>query len=129
MSAIKGTDTKPELILRKSLWSLGFRYRVGHKLPGKPDLVFVSRKSVIFVDGCFWHRCPDHFRMPKSNREFWEKKIARNVNRDKNVTAQLEALGWRVLRVWEHDIKDSEKWPSTLKSVIDWLEDMATRQS
>jgi DNA mismatch endonuclease (patch repair protein) len=112
MSAIKGTDTKPELILRKSLWSLGFRYRVGHKLPGKPDLVFVSRKSVIFVDGCFWHRCPDHFRMPKSNREFWEKKIARNVN-----------------RVWEHDIKDSEKWPSTLKSVIDWLEDMATRQS
>jgi len=105
MAANKGKNTKPELKLRKKLWSLGYRYRIGHGLPGKPDIVFVSRRLVIFVDGCFWHHCPLHFQMPKANRDFWERKIARNVARDAQVNEQLAAAGWHVIRIWEHELR------------------------
>jgi DNA mismatch endonuclease (patch repair protein) len=105
MSANKGRDTRPELRLRRRLWGMGFRYRIGHSLPGKPDIVFVSRRVAVFVDGCFWHRCPEHFHMPRTNREFWENKIARNVARDAAVTGQLTAAGWRVVRIWEHEVR------------------------
>ena len=105
MAANKGRNTKPELLLRKKLWSLGLRYRIGHNLPGKPDIVFVSHRLAIFVDGCFWHRCPEHFRMPRTNHEFWKRKIARNVVRDALVNEQLAAAGWRVIRIWEHELR------------------------
>lgn len=110
MSKNKGKDTKPEIILRKALWAKGIRYRKNYKLPdklpGKPDIVFVGKKIAVFVDGCFWHQCPLHFQMPDNNRVFWEKKINRNVERDKEVTSKLEDKGWKVVRFWEHEIKD-----------------------
>ena len=107
MSSVRGADTGPEVILRKALWHKGLRYRIRSKLPGKPDIVLPSYKVAIFVDGCFWHRCPEHGSIPKSNRAFWDQKIRRNVERDKEVNYLLEHDGWKVIRVWEHDIKQS----------------------
>lgn len=108
MAAIKGKDTKPELIVRKYLFSRGLRFRIQvSKLPGKPDIVLPKYKTVIFVNGCFWHGhegCK-YFRLPKSNVEFWKEKIERNVARDVRNEAELKAQGWRVLRVWECDIR------------------------
>ncbi|MCG7983809.1 MAG: very short patch repair endonuclease [Candidatus Thiodiazotropha lotti] len=106
MSRIKSRDTKPELTLRKLLWSKGCRYRVKNNLPGKPDIIFTKSKVAVFVDGCFWHKCPKHFNQPKSNREFWLIKINENVRRDQKNTTTLEKSGWQVIRVWEHEIKD-----------------------
>ena len=108
MAAIKGKDTKPEMIVRKYLFSRGLRFRVQvRKLPGTPDIVLPKYKTVIFVNGCFWHGhegCK-YFRLPNSNVEFWEEKIERNVARDVRNEAELKALGWRVIRVWECEIK------------------------
>ncbi len=108
MAAVKGKDTKPEMIVRKYLFSRGLRFRIQvRKLPGNPDIVLPKYKTVIFVDGCFWHGHEDcrYFRLPKSNVEFWKAKIERNVARDVRNEAALKALGWRVLRVWECEIK------------------------
>lgn len=108
MAAIKGKDTKPELIVRKYLFSRGMRFRIQvRKLPGNPDIVLPKYKTVIFVDGCFWHGhegCKYH-RLPKSNVEFWQTKIENNISRDTRNEAELKALGWRVIRVWECDIR------------------------
>ena len=107
MAAIKGKDTKPEMIVRKYLFSRGLRFRVQvRKLPGNPDIVLPKYKTVIFVNGCFWHGHEGcrYFRLPKSNVEFWEEKIERNVARDFRNEAELKALGWRVVRVWECEI-------------------------
>lgn len=106
MSNIRGRNTQPELSIRKVLWSKGYRYRLQNKLPGKPDLVFVTAKVAVFVDGCFWHRCPEHYTSPKTRSDFWEKKIAGNVERDKKVCTKLKELGWMVLRFWEHEIEN-----------------------
>ena len=106
MSRIRGKNTSPELKLRKMLWESGIRgYRVHYKLPGKPDIVFTRKKVVVFVDGCFWHKCPVCFRPPETNAEFWNEKLQKNVERDLRVTQELETLGWVVLRFWEHEIK------------------------
>ena len=108
MAAIKGKDTKPEMIVRKYLFSRGLRYRVQvRKLPGNPDIVLPKYKTVIFVDGCFWHGHEGcrYFRLPKSNVEFWKSKIERNVARDARNEEELKSLGWRILRVWECDIR------------------------
>jgi len=103
MAAIKSTGTKPEVFVRKSLHSAGFRFRLHRKdLPGNPDLVFPRFKLAIFVHGCFWHGhgCKkDH--QPRTNRSYWLAKIKRNVERDRHARAALEALGWRVRIVWE----------------------------
>ena len=108
MSRIKVRDTVPELILRRHLWMLGLRYRLQYQIGRtRPDIVFVGAKLAVFVDGCFWHGCPLHFTMPKNNREFWERKLRRNRERDAESTQNLEADGWRVLRLWEHEIKAS----------------------
>ena len=106
MSRIRGKNTSPELKLRKMLWESGIRgYRVHYKLPGKPDIVFTRKKVVVFVDGCFWHKCPVCFRPPETNAEFWNEKLQKNVERDLKVTKELEDLGWPVLRFWEHEVK------------------------
>ena len=109
MSRVKGKDTTPELLLRKALWARGIRYRKNYdKLPGKPDIVLTRQKIAIFVDGDFWH-ARGHQDNPgeevASNREFWRKKLARNVERDKEVNDELTEAGWLVLRFWESDIK------------------------
>jgi len=103
MSMVKRKDTKPELILRKLLSSNEIRgYRLNYKLTGKPDIVFGKYNLAIFVDGCFWHKCPKCFIQPKSNKKFWKKKIKGNVERDKEINKLLIKEGWKVLRFWEH---------------------------
>lgn len=108
MSAIKSTDTKPELIVRRYLFSRGLRYRLhAKKLPGTPDLVFPKYRSVVFIHGCFWHGHEEcgMFRFPKSNEVFWRTKIEHNVKRDVAVATALLRLGWRVLVIWECTLK------------------------
>jgi len=105
MSRIRGKNTKPELLLRKALWLRGLRYRLKNSLPGRPDIVYPGRHLVIFVDGCFWHGCPDHYQMPEVNRTFWEEKMLKTKARDKEVNRMLKQNGWKVLRFWEHEIK------------------------
>lgn len=105
MSQIKGRDTKPELLLRRSLWRLGMRYRVKSKAVGRPDIVFTSKRIAIFVDGCQWHCCPTHWVRPKSNTRFWDRKFNRNRDRDVEVTRLLKTQGWTVLRFWEHQVE------------------------
>ena len=108
MSRIRGKDTKPEELVRKYLFSQGFRYRKNDaRLPGKPDIVLPKYKTVIFVNGCFWHAhegCK-YFVWPKNNADFWKKKIRHNVERDAKNYQLLEELGWKVLTVWECDLK------------------------
>lgn len=106
MSQIKGKNTIPELILRKRLWKKGWRYRIHSKLLGKPDLIFKRLKVIIFIDGCFWHKCPKHFQYPETNKPFWKKKISDNMFRDRVNNKRLISEGWKVLRFWEHDIKE-----------------------
>ena len=108
MSKIRAKNTKPEMILRKALFSLGYRYRINDKrLPGRPDIVLPKYKTVIFVNGCFWHgheNCK-YFRLPKTRTEWWKEKINRNKQRDTEQKAALENLGWKVMTVWECEIK------------------------
>lgn len=104
MSRIRGRDTKPELALRKAVWARGRRYRLSYPIPGKPDLVFPGQRVAVFVDGCFWHGCPEHGTLPKTNREFWTSKLNQNKERDVRVTMQLRKMGWKVLRYWEHEV-------------------------
>lgn len=105
MSRIRGQDTKPEEILRRALWRAGLRYRrkaVG--LPVRPDAVFLGSRVAVFVDGCFWHGCPDHYVRPRSRTEFWSGKLKENVDRDVRQTRALEGSGWKVVRFWEHEV-------------------------
>ena len=107
MSRIKGKNTKPELLVRKWLWSEGYRYRLHRKdLPGKPDIVFPGRKKAIFVHGCFWHKhdCK-YFKWPRSNEEFWKEKINGNVSRDKKNYKSLQECGWDYFVLWECELK------------------------
>lgn len=108
MSRIRGRDTGPELSLRRKAWALGLRYRLQYRIGRtRPDMVFIGTRLAVFVDGCFWHGCPLHSTIPKNNREFWEKKLRRNRERDAENTQQLKTEGWRVLRFWEHEIEAS----------------------
>ena len=107
MSRIRSTDNKPEEIVRKFLFAQGFRYRKNDKkLPGKPDIVLPKYRTVIFVNGCFWHKhdCP-RFVWPSSNQDYWRPKILGNVERDKKNTGQLRSQGWNVIVVWECELK------------------------
>ncbi|MGA7627656.1 MAG: very short patch repair endonuclease [Methanoregula sp.] len=106
MSKIRGKNTGPEIKLRKMLWSQGIRgYRIHYILLGKPDIVFTKKKIAIFVDGCFWHKCPVCFQAPETRKEFWMKKIQSNVDRDKKINDKLQIDGWTVIRIWEHEIR------------------------
>jgi len=106
MSRVRRSGTAPELALRRALWAAGLRYRLNmrHRLPGSPDILFVGARLAVFVDGCFWHGCPEHGTQPKTRADFWAQKIARNRARDVEDDARLRAEGWRVLRVWEHEV-------------------------
>lgn len=111
MRAVRSTDTSPEMTVRRLLYANGYRYRLHcPDLPGKPDLVFASRRKVIFIHGCFWHqhRCRRGRRMPKSNQDYWKTKLRRNVERDRATRRRLGRQGWRVLTVWECQIS---RWP------------------
>ncbi len=107
MSHIRSVNTKPEVALRRALWRRGFRYRVNVKtLPGSPDIVLPKHRTVVFVHGCFWHGhkgCKE-FTVPKTNTDFWVKKVARNQERDQEVWRKLEARGWSVVIVWECEL-------------------------
>ena len=108
MASIYPSNTKPELILRRSLWRLGFRYRMNNRrLPGTPDVVLPKHRTVVFVHGCFWHGHKDckYYTVPKTNTEFWMAKVARNQERDQEVWRKLEAKGWSVVIVWECQLK------------------------
>ncbi|WP_072432898.1 MULTISPECIES: very short patch repair endonuclease [Azotobacter] len=111
MSRIRGKDTKPEVSVRRAAHALGFRFRLHRRdLPGSPDLVFPSRRKVIFVHGCYWHRHPGcrYAYTPKSNVAFWQSKFAANVTRDRLAISTLESLGWSVLVIWECKTQDAE---------------------
>ena len=124
MARIKGSNTRPEIALRKVLHGLGLRYRLGGAgLLGKPDLVFPRYKAVVFVHGCFWHR---HFdcsitTTPKSNTAFWVEKFERNVARDNQVTSFLKASGWKVFIVWECEVSSTKKANTTGKRLADLI--------
>ena len=112
MAAIRSKDTKPEMIVRRYLWREGFRYRLHNsRLPGHPDLVLRRYRCCIFVNGCFWHGHEGcrYFRLPKTNVDFWTKKIERNKARDKREQQQLAKMGWHCITVWECQLKPSER--------------------
>ena len=120
MRRIRSRGTRPEMVVRRLVHALGFRYRLHRRdLPGKPDLVFGPRRIVLFVHGCFWHQheCQDG-RVPSSNRRYWQAKLARNVERDVQVRQELERLGWRVLIVWECETKNEEKLRDLIMSFL-----------
>ena len=106
MKAQRRRDTAPEKALRSELWRRGFRFRVDSKVTGprrRVDIVFARAKVAVFVDGCFWHSCPDHATAPKANSEWWRAKLGANVDRDRMTDNVLTAAGWLVIRVWEHE--------------------------
>jgi len=113
MKANRRANTKPELALRRALHALGYRYRKDYRLDladgvrVRPDIVFTARKVAVFVDGCFWHCCPEHGSQPASNTWYWEPKLRRNVERDRAADAALDAAGWTVVRLWEHESVDA----------------------
>jgi len=106
MSRIKSKNTIIELEFRKYIWANGLRnYRIKNKITGKPDIYFPKTKVAIFIDGCFWHKCPKCFIRPKSENKYWDKKIKNNIKRDRKINKQLKSEGIKVLRFWEHEIK------------------------
>lgn len=137
MAAIRGKDTKPEIIVRKGLWSRGFRYRLNHKrLPGRPDIVLRKYRTCIFVNGCFWHghkvdmetiENSECCKIPKSNRDFWVAKIRRNKERDKEKQRELAKMGWHCITVWECELKPKvrEQTLDSLAFTLNhiWLQD------
>jgi DNA mismatch endonuclease (patch repair protein) len=117
MSRILAKNTKPEIVLRKLLSFNKIRgYRLHYGLSGKPDIVFPKYKIAIFIDGCFWHKCPKCFIEPQTRRKFWMDKISGNVARDKKVNKQLKKEGWKVLRFWEHLLRKTPN--SVYKGVL-----------
>lgn len=110
MARQRTRDTDPEVALRRILHSRGLRYRLDRPLPGLPrrraDITFVRQRVAVFVDGCFWHACPEHGTWPKRNDEWWAAKIRRNMERDRETDAHLQECGWTVIRIWEHECAD-----------------------
>lgn len=123
MSNVKSKNTKPEIMVRKFLFSSGFRYRINRKnLPGKPDIVLPKYKTVIFVNGCFWHghkNCK-YATIPESNRDFWAAKITGNIKRDEETRENLLVLGWRVIEIWQCQLKPRTK-EKTLTELLSLL--------
>ena len=107
MSRLRRRDNRPEMAVRRLLTTAGLRYRVAYRIPGQRrrtiDIAVPRRKLAAYIDGCFWHSCPEHLHLPKANADWWVRKMEMNRARDAASTAQLEALGWTVLRFWEHE--------------------------
>ncbi len=123
MRANRRTGTKPEIVLRSALHRLGYRYRKDFRLDlgsmkVRPDIVFTARKVAVFVDGCFWHVCPEHGRQPTTNEWYWAPKLRRNIERDRAADVALVEAGWRVVRLWEHEPLDA-----AIGTVVRVLED------
>ncbi|WP_166358915.1 very short patch repair endonuclease [Pseudomonas akapageensis] len=121
MSLVKGKDTRPEMVVRRLLHGLGFRYRLHNaKLPGTPDITFSRKRKVIFVHGCFWHRHDGCAlaRIPKSNQEFWVAKLEGNKARDESTLVKLHEAGWETLVVWECELKDLHSLKQRLLSFL-----------
>lgn len=121
MEANRRVDTKPELALRSLLHRRGLRFRKDYRIDAnglrvRPDIVFTRARVAVFVDGCFWHHCPEHGEMPKANRSYWEEKFRRNTERDRLVDRELRGAGWTVLRFWEHD--DPEQAAATVAVTV-----------
>lgn len=124
MSHIKSGDTKPELKVRKYLFSQGFGYRKNdRRYPGRPDIVLPKYMAVVFVNGCFWHGHEGCrlYSTPKSNSEFWTEKIERNKKRDVETKAKLEKMGWRVLTIWECEVSTKEKFETRMEVLIEQI--------
>ncbi|WP_082125091.1 very short patch repair endonuclease [Aurantiacibacter luteus] len=124
MGRIRQKDTKPEMIVRRLVHGMGYRYRLhDRRLPGSPDLVFRSRQKVIFVHGCFWHQHPDPscklVRMPKSRQDFWGPKLEGNRKRDERSSAMLDREGWRQMVVWECECRHEEQLRNTLRDFLE----------
>lgn len=111
MSDARRRDTKPEVDVRRLLYARGLRYRVAYPVPGMRrrsiDIAFTKAKVAVFLDGCFWHGCPDHGTRPKANADWWDVKLRRNATRDADTDRVLRAAGWRVLRFWEHEVPET----------------------
>lgn len=126
MAAIKGRDTKDELLVRRFLFRHGLRYRTSDcRLPGRPDIVLPKYRTVIFVNGCFWHG-HEHcslYRLPKTHQEFWKRKIERNRARDERSIARLLAMGWRPIVVWECELRGKQKQQETLEGLLNEIWD------
>lgn len=124
MRAIRSKDTKPELIVRKLLFSNGYRYRLhSRRLPGRPDIVLKKHNAVIFINGCFWHRhkgCP-YAVLPKSHADFWNQKLSRNATRDAAEHQTLLGMGWRILVVWECALKTQKTRAISEPLILEWL--------
>jgi DNA mismatch endonuclease, patch repair protein len=104
MQRMPRASTGPEMLIRRELHRRGLRFRVNHpRLPGRPDIAFTGARLAVFVDGCFWHACPDHGVLPKNNRDWWRIKLDRNVERDREKDAKLEGMDWLAVHVWEHE--------------------------
>lgn len=126
MAGIRSRDTRPEMVIRRGLHALGYRYRLhDRRLPGRPDLVFPSRRAVIFIHGCFWHGhdC-SLFRWPGARSQFWRDKIGGNIARDARVRAELRAAGWRVINIWECALRGRNRQPpaDVLAACADFLD-------
>jgi DNA mismatch endonuclease, patch repair protein len=122
MRLIKSSDTKPELVLRRLVWALGYRYRKNSpSVPGHPDLSFIGKKRAVFLHGCFWHRhdCAMGTRAPKSKTQFWNAKFERNVQRDALVAKALEANGWHSLVIWECELRNPANLTRRIKEFLD----------
>jgi DNA mismatch endonuclease (patch repair protein) len=125
MARVKSKGMKPELKVRRLLHGLGYRYRLHRSdLPGRPDLVFPSRRKVVFVNGCFWHRHPgcNRVRLPSTNRDYWLSKLERNYNRDCHNRVLLEQKGWSVMTVWECELRDL---PAATERLVGFLESVS----
>jgi len=123
MSKITGKETKPEILVRRFLFAAGFRFRKNVvNLLGKPDIVLSKYNTIIFVHGCFWHgHTCKRGKLPESNHEFWKQKIEKNIERDKQIIAQLEKDGWTVIIIWQCEIRNKEKCNMRLNELIDEL--------
>ena len=123
MSKIRSKNTRPEVVLRKALWKMGYRYRKNYKgLPGTPDIVFLKEKVIVFIDGEFWHgyNWKEKKGKIKSNAAYWVPKIEKNIKHDKEITEELEKMGWRVIRVWAKDVrKDAGKAAGKIAAVLE----------
>ena len=132
MAGIRGGDTRPEMLIRRGLFRMGFRHRLGKTyryqgklLPGRPDLVYPRYRAVIEVNGCFWHRHNCHlFKWPDTRREFWRQKLSENAARDARNREKLERMGWRVLTIWECALKgrSSRDYAEVINTAANWLQ-------